>query len=101
MFMILLFIPLIYADNMHGGGGGSSIPLEFTYEECNELLDNKIQQANDAYETYSKRAGILGLWLITIFLLSIIYILIVTGMNIQQIKDKGMKKWWKSKWHKT
>jgi len=105
--MVLLFIPLIYGNIPSSGGGGSSVSLTYTYEECNELLDNQLEyyketteRANQAIRKANRVARILALWIVVVLSLSVIYILIVLGMNIQQIKDNGFKKWWKSKWGK-
>jgi hypothetical protein len=99
---LLLFIPLTYSDNSSGGGGGAV--YLYTYEECNEVLNNKIQEYEKATINYEKVAEKyvritrkISLWVIGILLLSSIYLLISLGMTIQKIKYLGFKKWWKNK----
>ncbi|MBI5803363.1 hypothetical protein HY448_01615 [Candidatus Pacearchaeota archaeon] len=91
-FVLIIFLfPIAFADGgMSGGGGGTE---QFTYSQCNDLLNNKLT----IYENATKKAD--GIFRIFAFVVLIYFILLLIGlgMNIQQIKDKGIKEWWKSK----
>lgn len=106
MKAIILFILLmsslsvVAAQPTGGGGSGVSIPISsisYTYDECNELYNYKLQFYDEAKDRANTIFKINMLIFLAVFLTSIIYILISLGMTIQQIKDKGFKKWWKGK----
>ena len=95
--LILAFsLPTVFAQT--SGGGGSIKELTYTWEECNAMLDNKLKIYENATEKADKIFKTLIGILSILFLVSIGYILISTGMAIQQIKDKGFKKFWKEQW---
>ena len=102
LLLLILLLPSAFAQS---GGGGSPVQMKFTFEQCNELLDDRIekygqssQQARQAELLSNHRAKILG-WIISVlFFVAIGYMFISLGMAIQKIKDKGFKEWLKGKW---
>lgn len=98
LLIVLLFIPLAYADNVPSGGGGIAIPLTFSFAECNEFWQNQLVEYEEATERLNRNAGRFAFLAVVIFLSSVIYLLICLGMTIQKIKDKGFKKWFKESW---
>lgn len=96
LIIVLLLIPIATAQS--GGGGGISVPLTFTYEQCNEILDNKIEkyvELSDVYYDKVRNVDKMLFGFLIFFILFVLYLLITFGMAIQQIKDKGFKKWWR------
>lgn len=112
LLLLMFLVPMAFAQQsgsggVMGGGGGPVTPQTYTYEECNEILGGSIEEYENAvkdYEGVRERANsmfrVLLTILISIFVVSVVYVLVSLGMEIQQIKDKGWKEWWKSKWGK-
>ena len=94
MFLLIglvLVTPLVLSQQ----GGGASIPVTYTYEECNYLFDNQLELYEEALDKATKAFGIYMLLIGGIFIISVGYILILLGMTIQKIRYLGFKKWWK------
>ena len=89
----LLVIPTVFSQIQASGGGGMVKPILYTYEACNDILNGNLERAQDSREKLKKRINIVEFMILFL----ILYFIITFGMNLQKIKDKGFKKWWKER----
>jgi len=105
--LLILIIGIVLSSVGYGqsGGGGGSYIVSCNDDYYKDAINDTIGRYNDAIKELEykkertleigkqleKRANILEF----IIAVLILYLIITLGMNLQQIKDKGFRKWWK------